>query len=175
MLSISENFPLLNNLPIKLLIDPDKIMMSLVSFNKLYSSFIPFLPPLVAAEFIVTNFVGTIFWVGFENAKETGEFSVTRSTKRILSLNKELLGHQGKAIRKRLTYSWVRDRAKILWKHLSGDIVSKEHIPKLRGEAFVACGIAYLVIGKTKSFDGLLFSKNECFLISIKSHYHVSL
>tara|TARA_Y100001934_G_C12360683_1_gene780542 strand:+ start:211 stop:1827 length:1617 start_codon:yes stop_codon:yes gene_type:complete len=144
------------------------VFRHLLSFAYSLFSFIPFLPPLVAAEFIVTNFVGTIFWVGFENAKETGEFSVTRSTKRILSLNKELLGHQGKAIRKRLTYSWVRDRAKILWKHLSGDIVSKEHIPKLRGEAFVACGIAYLVIGKTKSFDGPI---GELFIQSIRDRW----
>ena len=117
--------------------------------------FVPFVPPTILAKLFVTNFVGVMFWVGFEQIKSTNKFSIPiESFRRISTLFVDLLKYQGTALRQTFTGSNIRETGSRIWAWLSGDIVRMDEMPKLRGDQLTAVAIAYFVIGKHEVFDG---------------------
>jgi len=136
-----------------------------------YSAFsiIPFVPPIVLAELFVTNFVGVMFWVGFENARSTDKFSVPKgSLKRVSILYRDLLAYQGTALKQTFTVSNITETGQRMWAWLSGNIVSTDEMPRLRGDQFTAAAIAFLIMGNHEAFDGPI---GQMFIQSIKDRW----
>ena len=70
---------------------------------------IPGIPATFVAELFVTNLVGVLFWVGFEEAKSSGSFMVPkRLLGRVHRLTSELVRHQVKAVKGTLSPTNIR-------------------------------------------------------------------
>jgi len=130
-------------------------------------SIIPMLPSTVLAELVITDFVGILFWFGFEEAKESGSFTIP---KRIITKFKgrmqDLYNYQKdfvKALADKENIKLVYNRIKS-W--LSGEIVINKQA--MRGEIFTFAGMAYLIQGHYDAFQGPL---GEIFIDSIRRAY----
>jgi hypothetical protein len=122
------------------------------------------LPSTVLAELVITDFVGILFWFGFEEAKETGSFTIP---KRIITTFKgrikDLYNHQKDLVKKlsdkenlKLVYSRIKS-----W--LNGEIVIDKQA--MRGEIFAFTGMAHLIQGHYDIFQGPM---GETFIKSIR-------
>lgn len=130
-------------------------------------SIIPMLPSTVLAELVITDFVGILFWFGFEEAKESGSFTIP---KRIITKFKgrmqDLYNYQKdfvKAMADKENIKLVYNRIKS-W--LSGEIVINKQA--MRGEIFAFVGMAYLIQGHYDAFQGPM---GEIFIDSIRRAY----
>lgn len=118
-------------------------------------SVIPGLNPLIFAELVVTNLVGVLFWVGFQEAASKGSFRVPlRMAASVAAETKGLYQHQAAILRQGLSpqnlqMMWHRLKA---W--LTGDILATT--PELRGELFATAAMACLLSKDTASFEGPL-------------------
>ena len=126
----------------------------------------------VFAELFVTNFVGLLFWFGFEEANRSGSFKL--SPKRmVLKFGGRVkdLGKFQAGLIKRLAnpanIKLVGGRLK-LW--LTGEVVVYD--PALRGEVFSFSAMATLMSGNGDQLRGPL---GEVFLESIRRAYSVQL
>ena len=134
-------------------------------------SIIPMLPSTVLAELIVTDFVGILFWFGFEEVKESGSFKIP---KRIITSfkgrTKELYTHQKdllKALANKDNLKQVFGRMKS-W--LNGEIIIDK--AAMRGEIFAFAAMADLIKGHYDTFKGPM---GEIFIQSIRRGYSIKL
>jgi hypothetical protein len=127
---------------------------------------IPGVPATFVAELIVTNLIGVLFWVGFDEARSTGSFGVPkRMLGRVRRLTVELVRHQVKAVKGVLTPGNLRKVRNRIRAWLTGDIVLPEHAP---AEAFVAGAFAALMREEYSELNGPL---GEVFLQSIRDRW----
>ena len=130
-------------------------------------SVLPGLNPLILAELIVTNFVGVCFWVGFEQARNNGNFNIPKSA--ALGIAREtraLYSFQADILKRNLNPS----NLKLVWARLTawlrGDLPANR--PELRGEVFATAAMAYLVAGKVDELQGPL---GQEFIRAIQDRY----
>lgn len=138
----------------------------LLSFAFSLASFIPMLPPIILAELIVTDFVGILFWQGFEAAKETGNFKIPKIPLKTFSKTKELFIFQKDMIIDSLSIENLKIIGKRLKAWLTGDIEEVEYIA--RGELFPTIAIMMLQKSEYESFNGPM---GRTFIDALKRAY----
>lgn len=146
------------------------LFRQLLGFAYSLFSIVPGLPPIVLAELFVTDIVGVLFWVGFEEAKNNGAFSIP---KRLLvtfgKRAKELWTYQKNTVVGALSPSNVKLMAERVRAWLTGDILpTGREAAKLRGDAFCAGALAWLLMGREDQLQGPLGS---LFIQSIRDRY----
>lgn len=64
---------------------------------------VPLVNPLIFIELMVTNFIGVLFWIGFQEVKEGRKFAIPfKRTKEIGSLTKQIFQYQFEVLKERL-------------------------------------------------------------------------
>jgi hypothetical protein len=136
----------------------------LISFGFSLFSVIPMLNPLILAELFVTNLVGVLFWVGFEESRKSGSFSIPVKTLiSISSKTKKIFKYQFEVLKNALTIENIKlfgQRFK-LW--LNGDLVLEQKV--LNGEVFANVAMAYLI---SEQYEKLKGPFGDVFLESIR-------
>lgn len=136
----------------------------LLSFGFSLFSVIPMVNPLIVAELLVTNLVGVLFWVGFEETKKTGSFSIPLNTLiSIGSKTKEIFSYQFEVLKTTLTVENVKLFATRFKQWLTGDLVKEQKI--LNGELFANSAMLYLISGHYEKLQGPL---GDVFLEAIR-------
>lgn len=116
-------------------------------------SIVPGLNPMILAELIVTNLVGVLFWVGFEEAKLTGSFTVpVRTLKRVGTETKDLASFQWEIIRNNLSPSALMQMGSRLKAWLTGEIPIDR--PVLRGQIAPAVLMAHVLASEHDQLQG---------------------
>ena len=116
-------------------------------------SVIPFVNPLIFAEIFVTDFVGIIFWVGFNEASRTGSFAIPkRLLREIMSRSKGLLKQQSKLLKNVLSVKNLKLVGLRLSAYLRGDFPVNMRI--INGETFATAAVAYLLSGQYDKLNG---------------------
>jgi hypothetical protein len=116
-------------------------------------SIVPGLNPMILAELIVTNLVGVLFWIGFEEAKATGSFTVPfRALERIGTETKGLASFQWNTIRNNLSPSALMQMGARLKTWLTGEIPVDRAV--LRGYVAPAVLMAYLLESRHQELQG---------------------
>jgi len=135
-------------------------------------SVVPFISPLILAELAITNLVGILFWFGFQEAKEKGEFKIRyiKSGAQILSNAKDLTNYQYELIKNNLSKENFELMGKRLSAWFKGDITQNQS--GMRGEAFHVAAMIYLIQGKYDSLNGPL---GKIFIDSIRRGYSTKL
>jgi hypothetical protein len=137
---------------------------------------IPGVPATFVAELIVTNFIGVLFWVGFEETKLNGSFTIP---KRMFGQARrrtfELYRYQYRVIEQLLSKASRKDtliavgqKAKA-W--LTGDFALPSN-SELRGEVFFVGAVAALIQRDHQQLDGPL---GQIFLQSIRDRWSTEL
>jgi hypothetical protein len=127
----------------------------LIGFAWSLFSIIPFLPHMVFAELVVTNLVGIIFWVGFEEAYESGSFRIPiRMVGAMKNRMSDLYYYQKDMVKALSNKENLRLVGKRLKSWLSGEIVVDKAV--MRGEVFPFLAMAYLIKGQYESLEGPL-------------------
>ena len=104
---------------------------------------IPFVPATIVTELILVNFIGVMFWVGFEEANSSGSFTIPmRLLGRVRRQAFDLIRHQYKAIKGTLSPANIRQVGERIRAWLTGDMVLPKHAP---AEVFVAGAFAALL------------------------------
>lgn len=128
---------------------------------------IPGLPATAAAELVVTNLVGVLFWVGFEEAKLRGSFTVpARALGRIGVETKGLAQFQWGLIRGNLNPTALRRMGYRLRAWLLGEIPVDQ--PLLRGQVAPAVLMASLLAGRQERLQGPL---GQEFVSAVRDRY----
>lgn len=116
-------------------------------------SVIPGLNPMILAELVVTNLVGVLFWVGFEEAKLNGSFAVpVRALTRIGTETKDLAAFQWDSIRNNLSPSALMQMGSRLKAWLTGEIPIDR--PILRGQVAPAVLMAQVLASEHDQLQG---------------------
>jgi len=127
---------------------------------------IPGVPATFVSEIIVTNFTGVIFWVGFEEARSNGSFTIPkRMMGRVRRQTSELVHHQVKAIKGTLNKRNIKVVGKRIRAWLTGDMVLPKYAP---AEVFLVGAITALGNGDFGKLDGPL---GQIFLQSIRDRW----
>ena len=129
-------------------------------------SFVPYLNPMIIPEIFVTNLVGLIFLVGFQEIKKGKTFKVP--LRAIFSTFKHAYGitkHQLKIIIKIIDYKNTIIVGKRLRAWLTGDIINPK---KMKGEYLVPLSMAYLIAGDYEKLEGPL---GKMFIASIRDQF----
>ncbi len=114
---------------------------------------VPGLNPMILAELIVTNLVGVLFWVGFEEAKLTGSFTVpVRALKRVGTETKDLASFQWEMIRNNLSPSTLMQMGSRLKAWLAGEIPIDRAV--LRGQVAPAVLMAHVLASDHDQLHG---------------------
>ncbi|QBG48147.1 hypothetical protein EGM51_12345 [Verrucomicrobia bacterium S94] len=121
----------------------------------------------VMSELIVTNFVGLLFWTGFEEVQRAGSFRIPQGALgRLIARFKKLIKFQMKFIKKLGDPKNIRLVGGRLKSWLMGEIAVYD--PAIRGEVFSFAAMATLVSGNTDQLNGPL---GDVFLDSIRRAY----
>ena len=141
------------------------LFKTLLSFAfSIVSVVLPFINPLIIAELVVTNFIGVLFWVGFEQLEKSGSFSVPlRMAKTIVTRVKQIFTFQFKTLRDTLTVENIKQFGQRLKQWLNGDFVNETKV--LNGELFANVAMAYLIAGSYEKLEGPL---GETFIEAIR-------
>lgn len=134
-----------------------------------YSAFsvVPGINPIILAELFTTNLVGVLFWIGFEEAREQGSFTIpARMAKRAWQETRALFDFQFDVIKGALSVTNLKRIGSRLKAWLSGDIVLDE--ARLRGDLFVTAALMYLQLGE---FDRLNGPMGQEFIGAIRDRY----
>lgn len=136
----------------------------IISFLFSIFSVIPMVNPLVVAELVMTNLVGVLFWIGFEEVKKQGSFSIPAKTiKSIVLRLKEITSYQFSVLKNTLTLENMKLFGKRFKQWLTGDFVQEQKI--LNGEVFANVAMAYLISNQYDKLNGPL---SEAFLDAIR-------
>ena len=136
----------------------------LLSFIFSLFSVIPMVNPLIVAELLVTNFVGVLFWVGFEETKKSGSFSIPKNTLfSIGSRTKQIATYQFEVLKSTLTIKNIKLFGTRFKQWLTGDFVQEQKV--LNGEIFANAAIVYLLSGHYEKLQGPL---GDVFLEAIR-------
>lgn len=116
-------------------------------------SVIPGLNPMIFAELLVTNLVGVLFWVGFQEAKSQGSFAIpVRALSRIGSETKALAAFQWGILRDNLNPTALKQMGSRLKAWLTGEIPLDR--PTMRGDVATAAMMGYLLGGRAAELEG---------------------
>jgi len=127
-------------------------------------SIIPGVNPLIFAELIVTDLVGILFWIGFQEASRSGEFIIPKKLiGNIFKLTKELVKHQYQILKDILTIENIKLIGRRLAAYLKGDFPVDAKI--INGEIFSSAAMAYLLSGQYERLQGPL---GEIFIDAIR-------
>ena len=127
-------------------------------------SIIPMVNPLIPAEIVMTNLIGVLFWVGFEEAKKSGSFSIPKKTiKSIVYRLKKITYYQFSVLKNTLDMDNIKLVGKRFKQWLTGDFIQEQKV--LNGEIFANVAMAYLLSGHYERLKGPL---GETFLEAIR-------
>ncbi|MCL4688612.1 MAG: hypothetical protein KJ007_08575 [Burkholderiales bacterium] len=116
-------------------------------------SVIPGVNPMIFAELLVTNLVGVLFWVGFQEAKSNGSFTIPmRALSRIGTETKGLAAFQWSILRDNLNPTALKQMGSRLKAWLTGEI-PLDHAT-LRGDVATAALMGYLLGGRVAELEG---------------------
>jgi hypothetical protein len=116
-------------------------------------SIIPGVNPMIFAELLVTDLVGVLFWVGFEEARLKGSFTIpTRAITRIGQETKGLAKFQWSILRDNLNPASLMQTGRRLRAWLMGEIPNDR--PVLRGDIVTAAMMGYLLAGRGAELEG---------------------
>lgn len=134
------------------------LFRQLLSFAYSLFSVVPMLPPMVLAELFVTDVVGVLFWVGFEEARKHGSFRIPkRMFVTVGRRAKELWRYQRDCVTSSLSPSSIKLMSKRVKGWLTGDIIpTGRDAARLRGDAFAAGALAWLLMGREEELGGPL-------------------
>ena len=127
----------------------------LLSFGFSLFSIIPMINPLIIAELLVTNLVGVLFWVGFEETKKSGSFSIPAKT--LISTGsktKQIFTYQFEVLKNTLTVDNMKLFAARFKQWVSGDFEKEQKI--LNGEIFANTAMLYLLSDQHEKLQGPL-------------------
>ena len=127
---------------------------------------IPGVPATFVAELFVTNLIGVMFWVGFEEARSSGSFTIPKwLLRRVRRQTNELFQHQIKAIKGTLNQTNLRQVGDRIKAWLTGDIV----LPQIAtAEFFIVGAFAALMQRDFSTLDGPL---GDIFVQSIRDRW----
>lgn len=129
---------------------------------------VAFLPATVISELIVTNFVGVLFWVAFEEAADQRSFRVPfRLIGRAVNRTTRLTKFQTRIVKTSLHPAKLREVGERLAAWLKGDLVLPDP-QKLRADAFVVGAMAAVFQNDETKLNGPL---GEIFLESIRNRW----
>jgi hypothetical protein len=124
----------------------------------------PIVNPLIIAELLVTDFVGVLFWVGFNEVHADKPFRIpARLTKTIFSRCKGIFDHQYRVIKETASPSNIMTVAKRITAYLKGDFPIDMQI--INGEIFATAAMAYLINDQYEKLEGPV---GETFLQAIR-------
>ncbi len=136
----------------------------IISFLFSLFSAIPMVNPLIPAEIVMTNLIGVLFWVGFEEAKKSGSFSIPKKTiKSIIFRLKKITYYQFSVLKNTLDMDNIKLVGKRFKQWLTGDFIQEQKV--LNGEIFANVAMAYLLSGHYERLKGPL---GETFLEAIR-------
>ena len=127
----------------------------LLSFGFSLFSVIPMVNPLIIAELLVTNLVGVLFWVGFEETKKSGSFSIPFNT--LISIGtktKQIFTYQFEVLKNTLTVDNIKLFGSRFKQWLTGDFVQEQKV--LNGEIFANAAMVYLLSEQYEKLEGPL-------------------
>jgi hypothetical protein len=131
---------------------------------------IPGIPATFVAEIIVTNLIGVLFWVGFEELQQNDKFHVPRHLwNRVRHQTIELVKFQTKALKETCSPEKIKlvgERAKAF---LSGDVILPNSAP---AELFVTVAMYHLLKHDFSSLKGPL---GDIFYQSIRDRWSTDL
>jgi hypothetical protein len=127
---------------------------------------IPGVPATFVAELFVTNLIGVLFWVGFEEARSTGSFTIPRRMMgRVRRQTSELVRHQAQAVKGTLNPTNIKIVGSRIRAWLTGDMVLPKHAP---AELFIAGAFGALMLHDYAKLNGPL---GEVFIQSIRDRW----
>ncbi len=139
----------------------------IISFLFSLFSIIPMINPLIPAELVMTNLIGVLFWVGFEEVKKGDNFSIPLKTlTKIVSRLKEITSYQFNVLKNTLTIENIKIIGKRFKQWLTGDFVKEQKV--LNGEVFANVAMVYLL---TEQYEKLKGPLGETFLEAIRMRW----
>ena len=118
---------------------------------------------VVVTEYIITTFVGILFWTAFEQVNDPKNKKILISS---YKKTKDLLIHQKDSIKDTFTRKNIEDTSEKLKAWFTGDFLND--LPKIRGDVFVSASIGFLLVGKHEAFDGPV---GQIFIQSIRDRW----
>jgi len=118
---------------------------------------------VVVTEYIITTFVGILFWTAFEQVNDPKNKKILISS---YKKTKDLLIHQKDSIKDTFTRKNIEDTFEKLKAWFTGDFLND--LPKIRGDVFVSASIGFLLVGKHEAFDGPV---GQIFIQSIRDRW----
>lgn len=129
-----------------------------------FFAMVGFLPATALAELFATSLIGVVFWVGFQEARETGAFVVPKRLMRaVYQLTSELVKYQWSIVRKGFSPATYAETGRRLRDWLTGNDVFSP--VRLRGDIFFMAAFAHLLAGRHDQLQGPL---GEIFLQAIR-------
>ena len=134
-------------------------------FGFVFSIIPGILPQTVITEYIVTTFVGILFWEAFEQTRDSS-FFYRKILKSSYRKTKELLIYQKDALKYTFSKENILDVGQKISAWFTGDFMEK--IPKVRGDVFVSISFGCLVQGNYEALKGPM---GKVFLKSIRDRW----
>jgi len=143
--------------------------IAIYAFRHLFSfvfSIIPgIFPQTIITEYIVTTFIGVLFWISFQQTKNFDLFK-----KKVLftafKKTKDLLKYQKNAIKDTFSKDTFFQLKNNLDEWFTGDYL--DELPKIRGNVFVSLALGNLLIKNYESLEGPL---GQLFIKSIRDRW----
>ena len=123
------------------------------------------LPQTVITEYIVTTFVGILFWQAFEQTRDSS-FFYKKLLKSSYRKTKELLIYQKDSLKSTFSKENLLDAGQKIRAWFTGDFI--EQIPRVRGDVFVSISLGSLLQGNYQLLDGPM---GKIFLKSIRDRW----
>ena len=137
---------------------------TLLGFAFSMFSVMPGINPLIFAEILVTDLVGILFWIGFNEAKETGSFTIpNRMILKAGITTRGLFKHQLNILKNVFSPKNIQTVAERIWGYLKGEF--PVDMKTINGEAFATGAMAYLMAGQHEKLEGPL---GDMFLQAIR-------
>ena len=125
-----------------------------VSFS-IFSFVSPIANPLIFAELLVTDFIGVLFWVGFNEARQQGEFAIPkRMFTTLMKVTKEIYSYQFSILKGLFNLENLKSTGKKIKDYVTGDQVTNQR--QANGELFSTAAMAYLLAGQFEKLEGPL-------------------
>ena len=118
---------------------------------------------VVFTEYILTIFIGILFWTAFEQINDPKNPKILFSS---FKKTKDLLIHQKDSIRHTFTTKNVQNTFEKLKNWFTGNIF--KDLPNIRGDVFVSACVGFLLAGKHEAFDGPI---GKLFIQSIRDRW----
>ena len=133
----------------------------------LFSFISPIANPLIFAELLATDFVGILFWIGFTEAKQQGEFAIPkRMYKTAIKMTNEIFQYQFSILKKLFNLKNLKQTGQKIKHYLTGEMVTNQR--QANGEIFATAAMAYLLSGQYDKLEGPL---GQAFIEAIRMRW----